>query len=367
MFTHWIVLRKTEKKHGGYTMRFLAAKRILQGLAIVIFAIAMLFGSFHAMTSAHAATMAGTPGDPNIKYIGRWDTHSSTLATSYWPGAYLKTQFTGRTVRIKLGTTASFFASIDNKADTFYSNASGTVNLTPTPLAAGTHTLRVATYSEHDSLQFQGFLFDAGATTSMPTISPKLIEFVGDSITAGATTTRHALSDYAWLVGEQLKVEHTQIAQGGICLSDSTACTSTGIGMNSQFFKMQTIYFPNSPTWDFSRYQANVVVINLGTNDNGHHISDASFQTTYVAFIQKIRTKYPHAVILALRPFKGAKAAATLKTVQAVNAAGDRNVHYIDTTGWITSADTNDGLHPSDAGHVKITAHLAPIVASYLG
>jgi high-affinity K+ transport system ATPase subunit B len=54
------------------------------------------------------------------------------------------------------------------------------------------------------------------------------------------------------------------------------------------------------------------------------------------------------AVILVLRTFKGVKAAPTLAAVRAVNAAGDRNVHYIDTTGWITAADTNDGLHHSD-------------------
>ncbi len=355
-------------------MKVLSAKRILQSLAIVSFAMAMLFGSFivttthaHAATNAHAATSIGTPTDPNIKYIGRWDTSSSSTAVSYWPGAYFKTSFTGRTVKIKLGGAVNIFASIDKKADTFYANANGTVNLTPTPLAAGTHTLRVATYSEHDVLKFQGLLLDAGAKTVMPVISSKLVEFVGDSITAGATTTKHALSDYAWLVGEQLGVEHTQIAQGGICLSDSTACASTGIGMSSQFFKLQTVYFPNSPNWDFSRYQANVVVINLGTNDSGHHISDTAFQATYVAFIKKIRTKYPSAAILVMRTFKGAKAAATLKTVQAVNAAGDKNVHYIDTTGWITAADTNDGLHPSDAGHIKVAKHLAPIVASYLG
>ncbi len=344
-----------------------SAKRILQGLIIVSLAIMALFGSLHLSTDAHAATALGTPTDPNIKYIGRWDTHSTSVATSYWPGAYLKTVFTGKTVKIKLGGTVSIFVSLDNKTDVLYAKASGTVNLTPTPLAAGTHTIRVATYSEHDSLNFEGFLFDAGAKTSAPVISSKLVEFVGDSITAGATTTKHALSDYAWLVGEQLKVEHTQIAQGGICLTDSVLCTSTGIGMSSQFFKMQTIYFPNSPAWDFSRYQANEVVINLGTNDNGYHVPDATFQSTYVTFIQKIRAKYASATILALRPFKGAKAASILKVVQTVNAAGDRNVHYIDTTGWITSADTNDGLHPSDAGHVKIATHLKPIVASFLG
>ncbi len=45
---------------------------------------------------------------------------------------------------------------IDNGKDTFYANAIGTVNLTSTPLATGNHTLRVAAYSEHDDIAFQG-------------------------------------------------------------------------------------------------------------------------------------------------------------------------------------------------------------------
>jgi hypothetical protein len=49
-----------------------------------------------------------------------------------------------------------------------------------------------------------------------------------------------------------------------------------------QFFKLQTIYFPTSPNWDFSRYQASTVVLNLGTNDNENHVSDATFETAYM-------------------------------------------------------------------------------------
>lgn len=49
--------------------------------------------------TSHSVTGSGTPKDSNIKYIGRWDTSSSTVATSYWPGAYFKTAFTGTTVR----------------------------------------------------------------------------------------------------------------------------------------------------------------------------------------------------------------------------------------------------------------------------
>jgi GDSL-like Lipase/Acylhydrolase family/Carbohydrate esterase 2 N-terminal len=350
----------------------LSAKRISKSILIGIFVVmtvAITFVSCNiGVRAVHAATVYGSPTDPNIKYIGRWDISSSTIHTSYWPGAYLKTDFTGTTVKIKLAGTVKIYVKIDNGPDTFYNNVSGTVNLTPTRLAAGTHSLRVAAYSEHDDIQFQGLVLDSGAKTVAPNVSPQLIEFVGDSITAGATTTKHALSDYAWLIGEQLSVEHTQIAQGGICLVDGIQCGSpNAIGMSKQFFKLQTVYFPNSPAWNFSRYQANEVVINLGTNDNGYHDSDATFQSTYITFLQNIRKEYPNARIFVIRPFKGAKAAYALAAVRAINAAGDKSVEYIDTTNWITNADTNDGTHPSDAGHVKIANKLGPILAHYLG
>src|SRR5689334_17537052 len=38
--------------------------------------------------AAHATTGNGSPTDPNIKYIGRWDISSSAVHTSNWTGAY---------------------------------------------------------------------------------------------------------------------------------------------------------------------------------------------------------------------------------------------------------------------------------------
>lgn len=341
----------------------------LLGLSIMIgsFALAFLFSSSLLTMSAHAASQAGTPTDPNIKYVGRWDTSISTVATSYWGGAYLQTNFTGRTVKIKLGGYANFYVSIDQHTDVAYF-ASGTVNLTTTPLANGTHTLRVASKSEGDSVRFQGLILDSGAKTVAPVISSTLIEFVGDSVTAGATTAEQALNAYGWLIGEQLKVRHTQIAQSGICLTDKVHCGSPNhIGMITQFYKLQTPSYLNSPDWNFSRYQANVVVINLGTNDQKYGVSDSTFQTNYITFLKGVRAKYPHAIILALRGFKGLKAAPTLAAVRAVNATGDRNVHYIDTTGWLVAADFHDSAHPTAKGHIKVAQKLAPIISSYLG
>ncbi len=316
---------------------------------------------------AHAATNSGLPVDPNIKYVGRWDTSSSTVHTSYWPGAYFKTNFTGTTVKIQLAASVNIYVSIDNGADTYYHNVSGTVNLTPTPLAYGIHSLRVTSPTEHDDIQFQGLFLDSGATTMSTTLSSQLIEFIGDSITAGATDSKQELSDYAWLTGEQLRVEHTQIAQSGICLIDNVQCSlPMSVGMSRQFFKLQTLYFPNSPDWDFSRYQANVIVINLGTNDADWKLSDTTFQSTYITFLQNIRSKYPKAVIFAMRPFNGSKEGPTQAAVQAVNAAGDTNVYYIDTTGWLSASDFN-GLHPNDGGQAKAANRLTPIVAAALG
>jgi lysophospholipase L1-like esterase len=318
----------------------------------------------------HAATSVGSPTDPNIKYVGRWDTSSSTVAISYWGGAYLKTAFTGTTVKIKLGVAANIFASIDGKADVLYKAANGTVNLTPRALSTGTHTLRVASKFQSDFIQFQGLILDPGAKTVAPTLSTKLIEFVGDSITAGTKDSKLALSDYAWLVGEQLHTEHTQIAQGGICLIDAIHCyvpNDGTIGMSRQFFKLQTVAFPNSPNWDFTRYQASAVVINLGTNDNTRGLSDTTFQAVYVTFIKNIRAKYPHASIFVLRTFGGYKATPTLAAVRAVNTAGDKNVHYVNTTGWLVRSDfASDGLHPTDSGQMKVANDLAPILRPYL-
>ncbi len=322
--------------------------------------------SAFTVSTVHAASQTIAPTNANIKYVGRWDTSSSTVYTSYWPGAYFVTQFTGTTVSIQLASSVNIYVSIDNGADTLYSAAQGTVNLTPTPLASGTHSLRVAARTDYDYIPFQGLLLDAGATTVAPTLSSKLIEFIGDSITAGYLDSKYALSDYAWLIGEQLGVQHTQVAQSGICLVDNIQCYSpNAIGMSRQYFKLQNPSFPSSPNWDFSRYQASAVVINLGTNDSGFSsITAATFQSTYETFLRSIRSVYPAARIFVLRTFAGVEVAPTQAAIQAV---GDSNIQYVDTTGWISSSDTIDGTHPSDAGQAKIANLLGPIIGAYLG
>ncbi|WKU07863.1 cellulose binding domain-containing protein [Micromonospora sp. HUAS LYJ1] len=327
--------------------------------------VAVLAATLTGLPPARAATGDGSPTDANIAFVGRWDRSNSSAYVPNWAGAYLRTGFTGTTVKLRQRRTIDLYYSIDGADFRYLTNVSGTVNLTPTPLPAGNHTLvvsyRVVGGSYTGDAVFQGLTLDTGARTLPAAVRPRLIEFVGDSITLGTTSSRTALTAYGWLTGEQLGTEHTQLGYGGGCLvATADGCVSVA----SQF--LRTGYAANSQAWDFSRYQADAVVINLGTNDRGHGVSGADFQNQYATFIRTVRGKYPRAAIFALRTFSGRYAAETAAAVSTVTGDGDRNVFYVDTTGWLPADGLSDSVHPNDAGHRAIAARLAPVVAAKL-
>jgi len=339
-------------------MKRLAFVATLALLAPILPAAAILPAS-----AAVAATGDGSPTDPNIAFVGRWDTSNAAAYVPEWAGAYLSTGFTGTTVKLKQRNSIDLYYSIDGGADKYLTNQTGTVNLTPAKLASGRHTLRVSyrvvAGSYHGDAIFQGLVLDSGAATYALARPPKLLEFVGDSITVGTTTSENALTAYGWLIGERLGARHTQIAQGGACL----VTTADGcVGLEDYFLKLSSA--ASSPAWDFSRYTADAVIINLGTNDLAHGTHTTTFQPHYVHLLEEVRAKYPYAKIFGLETFSKRFGVQTQAAVQIRNTAGDANVFYVPTEGWLTSADFTDGTHPTDAGHRKIADRLAPIIAA---
>jgi hypothetical protein len=338
-------------------------------------------------SSLFAATGDGTPADSNIQYIGRWDKSVDSQYVNYWGGAYIKTGFTGTTVKVKLGGTVNLFVGIDSTADKLYGNAGGILNLTTVPLQNKTHSLRVTPQNQDDKIKFKGLVLDAGARTVALPARP-IIEFIGNSITSGATTSKGMTSAFPWLTGEALSCDHTQISIGGITLVNGYYFTYSGaptVGMSVSYFKQRTPpNYPSTdnsqnPDWDFSRYTPRLVFVNLGTNDanttackSGNSnpcvtIPTDTFTSVYTKFLRNIRAKYPLAEIFALRTFGGHLISATQAAVTAINAAGDLKVHYVNTAGWLVASDYNsDGIHPSDAGHKKATDQLVPILRPYL-
>jgi len=170
------------------------------------------------------------------------------------------------------------------------------------------------------------------------------------------------VTDYAFKVGEKLGYDHTQIAIGGMCLAE----TSDGCWAQETRYWMSSGGQAGTDQWDFSRYAADGVVINLGTNDKSHGVGAADFQAKYTAFLTRIRAKFPNAKLLAMRTFIGRYAAETQAAVRARNAAGDPDVFYVDTTGWLPADGLSDSVHPNDAGHEAITERLAPAISARL-
>ena len=115
----------------------------------------------------------------------------------------------------------------------------------------------------------------------------------GDRVGVPADQDHGRGTDRGCLIGERLGTGHTQIAQGGACLVATDGC----VGLEQQFGRPD----PNAatPDGDFSRYRANAVVINLGTNDVGHGVSSTQFQSAYSSLLRKVRAAYPQAWIVA--------------------------------------------------------------------
>ena len=311
-----------------------------------------------------------TAADSNIRYIGRWIDNADNSKTSYWGSAVIEFSFTGKNLRVVLDPeqSQSFIASIDGGAIAAYEAVNGEANLTPLPLADGTHTVKIITPVNRSGpngelgkpFVLKGIRVDKGAATVKAEDNKKLMEIVGDSISDGWYGVR--VTPYA---AELLLGYNTvNIAYAGITLTDGIPnWTMTSTGMEKQYFKLTNdLSDANAADWSFTGYQPDAILINIGTNDFDKGVSEADFQVTYQNFLAKVREKNPSAVIYAVSPFGGFVNGAfhhfmeepIRNAVAARIKAGDQKLAYIDTAGWLTAENARsylqDDLHPNAAG-----------------
>lgn len=305
-------------------------------------------------TSALAAS-DGSLADTNIRYIGRWDHTESDVCHGYWSGVYLRTIFTGTAIGIKLKEATGLAVSIDGEPPRSVSAGGGVTKLNASPLKPGDHHLQVGSAGQNYEVAFQGLVLDSGAITK-PVDERPIIEFIGDSITQGNGA-------YSWLSAVMLGCDHVQVAFSGVALTSGYGCSSK-IGLDAQYFRLKNYNHvkdnPQAP-WDFS-YTPRFVVINLGQNDQCGSESNDTMTTSYMSFVRNIRAKFPLAHIVAMRPFGGPYAQAERKAIEALAAAGDARVHYIDTTGWLAKDDFLDGIHPNADGSLKAAWRVASAI-----
>ena len=214
------------------------------------------------------------------------------------------------------------------------------------------------------------------------------IEFIGDSITCGygvdaadqyeafSTTNENGAKTYAALVGKHFKADYNIISWSGIGVYSSYTESSKP----NQSFLLPPIYGKTAPNelsndmWDFTQWQPDLVVINLGTNDNTwtKGIQDRAdiFGEAYYKFIEQVREANPNAYIICSLGVMGSKLLPEIKEQVALYSANTGD-YKITTFEFDYRDGVNDGFgagfHPSAVTHQKMADKLIPFISELLG
>ena len=161
---------------------------------------------------------------------------------------------------------------------------------------------------------------------------PRKIEFIGDSITCGygveaasgeepfSTATENAEKSYAGIIAEKLGLDRILTAFSGHGIvsgyTDNPAVPNLTELAPPYYDKVgrNAYVLPSGRTvteipWDFSAWQPDDIIVNLGTNDLSWCMEyperKAEYQRMYTAFLKTVRKNNPHARMLCILGFMG--------------------------------------------------------------
>ena len=248
---------------------------------------------------------------------------------------------------------------------------------TDIPLPSGQHNVEFRKRSE---AAYGSIFVQSG---SSPASSDRLIEFIGDSITVGygldgdgpdcANTAQveDNPKTYAALAANALEADYNIVAWSGKGIVRNTP-SDNGPLMS----ELWTRYGANDAdnTYDFS-VQAQVVVINLGTNDFSSGGRDAldlnAYQSAITSFISTVQNKYPQATFFLMSSPMLADSAGvgndqhTQMSTALQNVASSVGGHFVD---WPTQGSAlGCGYHPNADTHAAEAPVLASAIQNVMG
>ncbi|WP_433159809.1 GDSL-type esterase/lipase family protein [Kribbella sp. CA-247076] len=309
------------------------------------------------------------PGDPRIVLEGQWG-HQPGVAITVNSGSRISFSFAGEWLQLLFDTDGLTIAphlwiTIDDGEPALHLVENPVIELSAPD---GRHQVEVVVKDVNEHVNrwnppfecavvFAGLVLDVNSRLRLSGRpgGPRL-EFYGDSITQGV----RALSTEPESDGADGTVSYAYLtarAFGG---------TSYQVG-----FGRQGILRPGNGDvppgvesfgWNFAGSPAerveepDVVVINLGVND------ETLEPEQYADLVRRVRTAYPAATIVSLTPFNGKHNDVIQAAVKSVD---DPRLVLVDSTGWITEADTTDGVHPSVSGHRTIADHLVTALETH--
>jgi lysophospholipase L1-like esterase len=361
-------------------------------------------------------TQSYAPDDPNIQYVGRVDFTNPKQPRFDLGGTAITARWSGTAVSVSLkdefryGKYVNAYDAVVDGVTVMKVVPQADVTKYPiaTGLPDGEHeiTLVKRTEAAAGAAWFVGFSF-AGQILPPRERPARRIEFIGDSITAGAGAeaannsapctgppdgwgllVENGFKAYGPLIAKQLGAEYHVIGVSGIGLARnySNMYDARTMPQVYDFFFPEQMDSPgkmDQPRWDAAQrmtWVPDAIVIGLGTNDFG--AGDATdktqpyprpamtaemFSAAYVQFIDTLRGYYPnaHVFIVSSPVLSNATLESALQMTEAHFAAGgDLKVHQF-VFGKINGLGC--GTHPNADQHAALAQLLSPVMKQALG
>ncbi|MES2851193.1 MAG: SGNH/GDSL hydrolase family protein [Bacteroidota bacterium] len=317
---------------------------------------------------------------PSIQYIGRIDFSNPKLPRFWQPGVYISIWFEGTSCDVILndeilwGTNHNYLEVVlDGKPVRLQTRSkTDTINVGKN-LSKGKHSLVVCKNTEANIGYLELVGFRCEKLIKSLAKPQRKIEFIGNSITCGASSDmsavpcgkgvwqdqHNAYMSYGAVTARTLNTQYHLSSVSGIGLMHS--CCNLDVIMPQVFDKVSMRN--DTINWDFKKYQPDVVTICLGQNDGVQ--DSAIFCNNYISFVKRLRSHYPDATFILLSSPMADKTlfAFMQKTLLPVESAlkneGDKKVyHYFFSRSYTSGCD----YHPSLEEHTLIAAELTAAI-----
>ena len=232
--------------------------------------------------------------------------------------------------------------------------------------------------SSDSTMGLQSIICDEKALISPSDNKNFKIEFIGDSITCGygvdgtfedtySTHNENVTKAYAYLTAQALNADYSMVSFSGHGII--SGYTDNGEKVSHQlvptyYSKLGNSYgvfadniAPKNIEWDFSKFQPDIVVINLGTNDTSYARDNEErcreYVCEYVNFLGTVRKKNPNAAILCVLGVMGQELCPYVEeTVKRIKEeTGDSNIYALKLNVQAPENGVVVDYHPTYTSH----------------
>lgn len=318
-----------------------------------------------------------------IRIRGRHTVKDGLLAFD-WTNSGFAFNFTGTGFIISLGEYAAdapayVRITVDGTISQRFAVVNGSEKLIIEGLADKRHRVEVLKITEGEPLlRFDtlALLGNGASLRNPPFNSPRRIEFIGDSITCGYgvlgssadptyfTYQQDGTRSYAGITSEKFGADARYIAISG----KGIVCNCNGDRTDIKGGEYYNLVSRSSKEICNDGWVADVVVINLGTNDCGGPAPDDEFSLAAKDLIAKVRARYPECHIIWMYGLMSNLYAETLrKTVREV-ARTDKKVHFLYVeTMFGNDSETGANGHPNVRASIRASELLYKKIRSVTG